>query len=152
MECALPQPFYSQGLNFSCTRCSRCCRHEPGFVYLSRRDLTNLCQCFNLGERQLIDRYCRWVPYYDGTEVLCLRERPNNDCILWDSGCTAYEFRPVQCSTYPFWTSILKGREAWEEEAKGCPGINCGSLHPCVEVEESLRRYEGNEPVRRQEG
>lgn len=151
MESELPQSFYSQGLNFSCTQCSHCCRHEPGFVYLSQKDLTNLCQCFNLEEQQFIEMYCRWVPYYDGSHVLCLQEKANNDCIFWDSGCKAYSARPVQCSTYPFWSFILKNQETWMEEAKECPGINCGELHSCGEIEESLRKYEGNEPIRREE-
>ena len=34
--------------------------------------------------------------------VLCLKEKPNFDCILWKDGCEAYEGRPVQCRTYPF--------------------------------------------------
>lgn len=151
MESELPQSFYSQGLNFSCTQCSHCCRHEPGFVYLSQKDLTNLCQCFNLEEQQFIEMYCRWVPYYDGSHVLCLQEKANNDCIFWDSGCKVYSARPVQCSTYPFWSFILKNQETWMEEAKECPGINCGELHSCGEIEESLRKYEGNEPIRREE-
>ena len=83
------------GLHFSCTQCSHCCRHEPGFVYLSQKDLTNLCLYFNLKEQQFIEQYCRWVPYYDGSEVLCLLEKENNDCIFWDSGCAAYGARPV---------------------------------------------------------
>ena len=30
--------FYENGLNFECQRCSFCCGHSPGFVYLSERD------------------------------------------------------------------------------------------------------------------
>ena len=140
------------GLHFSCTQCSHCCRHEPGFVYLSQKDLTNLCLYFNLEEQQFIKQYCRWVPYYDGSEVLCLLEKENNDCIFWDSGCAAYGARPIQCSTYPFWSFIVKSPEAWKQEASECPGINCGALHSASEIEESIRRYEENEPIRRQEG
>ena len=147
----LEQWYSSQGLRFSCTQCSHCCRHEPGFVYLSQKDLTNLCQCFNLEEQQFVEKYCRWVPYYDGTEVLCLQEKVNNDCIFWDSGCTAYEARPVQCSTYPFWTFVLKSPETWIQEGRECPGINCGELRSYSEIENCKRRYEENEPVRKQE-
>ena len=31
-----------------------------------------------------IASYCRWVDRGDGTENLCLREKKNYDCILWD--------------------------------------------------------------------
>lgn len=140
-----------EGLRFSCTQCSHCCRHEPGFVYLSQKDLTNLCLYFNLEERQFIGRYCRWVPYYDGSEVLCLQEKENDDCVLWDAGCTAYGARPVQCATYPFWTYILRSPENWGREAEGCPGMNCGRLHSAAEIGARAGLYEENEPVRRRE-
>ena len=28
-----------------------------------------------------------------------------------------YDVRPVQCSTYPFWPSLLKNKQSWEEES-----------------------------------
>src|SRR5574344_288995 len=96
--------FYDKGLHFSCQKCSHCCRIDPGFVYLSQSDLTNLCQWFKFTQEQFISMYCRKVPYYDGTTVLSLREKKNYDCIFWDNGCTVYGARPVQCSTYPFWS------------------------------------------------
>ena len=34
--------FYSDGLRFECTRCSRCCRHTPGYVFLSENDVERL--------------------------------------------------------------------------------------------------------------
>ena len=91
--------FYENGLNFQCQRCSHCCKDEPGFVYLSKIDLQNLLTCYNLTKEEFIEKYCRFVPYYDGSEVLCLLEKENYECILWDNGCTAYNARPIQCST-----------------------------------------------------
>ena len=143
--------FYSQGLNFTCARCSHCCRHEPGYVYLSQIDLTNLCQCFNLEEQEFIDKYCRWVPYYDGSEVLCLREKENYDCILWDIHCQAYGGRPIQCSTYPFWTWILESEGTWIQESKDCPGINKGQHWSCEQIQANVDRYKNNIPIRKQE-
>lgn len=140
-------PFYDEGLNFSCQRCSRCCRVEPGFVYLSYEDLTNLCNCFKLKETDFIKKYCRWVQYYDNTEVLCLLETTKYDCILWDNGCTAYNNRPVQCSTYPFWSFLLESKQDWDENEKYCPGINKGQVHEKSEIECQLNKYEENEPI-----
>ena len=42
-------------------------------------------------------------------EALALIELKNYECSLWDKecGCKAYGARPVQCSTYPFWSWIL---------------------------------------------
>ena len=140
--------FYEAGLHFSCQRCSQCCRIDPGFVYLSATDLTNLCQWFKFKEIQFVSMYCRTVPYYDGTKVLCLREKQNYDCILWNNGCTAYGARPVQCSTYPFWTWILDEREMWENCGRDCPGINSGRIWNKTEIEQQRKMYELNEPIR----
>lgn|SRR5574344_486701 len=141
--------FYSEGLHFSCCKCSHCCRIEPGFVYISWSDLTKLCQWFKFTELEFIRKFCRWVPYYDGSEVLCLKETPEYDCILWKDGCTAYENRPVQCSTFPFWSWILEDRKSWDDSAKDCPGINCGKLWTWEEIEKQKDAYDENVPIRR---
>lgn len=143
--------FYDEGLKFSCQRCSCCCRIDPGFVYISHKDLTNLCNCFKLSEISFIKKYCRWVPYYDNSEVLCLLERTNYDCVLWNNGCTAYLARPVQCSTYPFWSFLLDSRNDWNDNEKYCPGINKGQNHSKEEIECQLKKYNENEPIRRNE-
>lgn len=140
-------PFFDNGLHFTCAQCSHCCRIEPGFVFLSRADLTKLCRWFNLTEERFIEKYCRRVPYYDGTDVLCLRETAAYDCILWNNGCTAYGARPVQCSTYPFWTRLLSGSAAWNNENKSCPGIGAGRLWTKNEIMEQLTAYVRNEPL-----
>ena len=139
--------FYDEGLYFSCQKCSHCCRKEPGFVYLSQRDLTKLCLCFNLNEDQFIAMYCRKVPYYDGTTVLALREKTNYDCIFWKDGCSVYKDRPIQCSTYPFWTWILEDKEMWDSMEKGCPGINNGKLCKKADILKKLKMYEDNKLI-----
>ena len=35
----MSKKFYDDGLQFECARCSYCCRHEPGYVFLSDNDL-----------------------------------------------------------------------------------------------------------------
>ncbi len=49
-----------------------------------------------------------------------------------------YEARPIQCSTYPFWSSIVSSESAWESEAIDCPGIGKGRLRKREDVEDSL--------------
>ena len=143
--------FYADGLHFSCAQCSHCCRDFPGVVLLSKRDMARLCEWANLTEEQFIQVYCRWVKDEKGKEWLSLREKQNYDCILWENGgCTAYTARPVQCSTYPFWTSVLKSKKAWKERAKECPGIDKGTLHSAEEIEEALLRYELREAITRE--
>jgi uncharacterized protein len=59
--------------------------------------------------------------------ALSLRETAAYDCVFWgEGGCAVYEDRPVQCSTYPFWDSILDSRVSWRDEGRSCPGIGAG--------------------------
>lgn len=148
----MEEVFYKDGLCFECQQCSHCCRHEPGYVYLSERDLNKLLEFFKTDKESFIEKYCRYVPYYDGSEVLCLKEKPGYDCIFWDNGCKAYEARPLQCSTYPFWSFILKSKKDWDSEAASCPGINKGKKHMYNEIELSKYIYEGNIPLKKERG
>lgn len=142
--------FYKNGLHFECTRCSDCCRLSPGVVYLSKKDLTRLSECFKISEAEFIGKYCRWLQYYGNREALCLLEKDNYDCILWGKdGCTAYGARPVQCSTYPFWPWIVRDADSWKDEAKSCPGIDSGSLRPADEIDAQKFLYEHNLPITR---
>ena len=148
----MEEVFYKDGLCFECQQCSHCCRHEPGYVYLSERDLNKLLAFFKTDKESFIEKYCRYVPYYDGSEVICLKEKPGYDCIFWDNGCKAYEARPLQCSTYPFWSFILKSKKDWDSEAASCPGINKGKKHMYNEIELSKYIYEGNIPLKKERG
>ncbi|HZK20428.1 MAG TPA: YkgJ family cysteine cluster protein [Treponemataceae bacterium] len=141
-------PFYAHGLKFKCQQCSHCCCDEPGFVYLSKQDLTNLCEYFALKADVFIKKYCRWVPYHDNTIVLSLKETKKYDCILWNKGCMAYDARPVQCKTYPFWPFLLKDKKVWENEQKECPGINEGTLYSAKKIEKIVNEYDSIEILR----
>ena len=130
-------PFYAPGLKFSCKRCSDCCRHDSGFVYLSENDLDKLSVALKMDRDRVLTMYCRWVTDWKGDEALSLKEKSNKDCILWDNGCSVYNERPLQCITFPFWESILKSSESWKITGTGCPGINSGKLHS----EETIKDY-----------
>jgi Fe-S-cluster containining protein len=129
--------FYVNGLKFSCKRCSSCCRYDQGFVYLSKKDLNKLSSALKMDENDVISEYCRWVKNWNGDSVLSLKEKSNYDCILWDSGCTVYSARPLQCVTFPFWDSIIADAQCWESAAKSCPGMNSGELHTMAEIEKT---------------
>lgn len=127
-----------RGLRFECRRCSACCRYDPGTVSLSENDLLRLMDWSGLGRDAFIEKYCRWVEMPSGNgfpvERLCLREKPGYDCILWDNGCTAYEARPLQCSSFPFWEYLVEDGDLWNSQAAGCPGMNRGKLHSPEEI------------------
>jgi Fe-S-cluster containining protein len=78
--------------------------------------------------------------YVNGVYRLSLKEKDNYDCIFWrDGGCTVYDARPLQCSTYPFWEDNLRDAESWNRLEESCPGINKGQLHPREEIDRLLR-------------
>lgn len=138
---------YENGLRFECKRCSYCCGHSPGFVYLSQKDVYLLSRHFNLSQKEFIEKYCRCANYYEGKQVVALKEEKNYDCTLWKNGCTAYEARPVQCRTYPFWSWMIANRETWNDCAKDCPGINSGRLWTKEEIEGQKAEYDANIPM-----
>ena len=140
------ESFYEAGLKFSCKRCSACCRYEAGFVFLSETDIDNLVKALKIDKNSVLNTYCRTVTDWEGAKVLSLKEKSNNDCILWDEGCTVYDFRPLQCTAYPFWESILASKEAWQTAASACPGINSGRLFT-KDVISGFLKARAREPV-----
>jgi uncharacterized protein len=130
--------FYDKGLRFSCSRCSKCCRHDPGFVFLSYTDLHRLIAFFRLDARQFIETWCRSVDL-GIAKRLSLKEKKNYDCIFWgDEGCIAYSARPLQCSSYPFWEPHLSSLQEWSALSAECPGVGQGKLHTREEIEQWL--------------
>ena len=127
--------FFTEGLKFSCKKCSDCCRLDPGFVFLSQRDTDKLALATGLSYIDFIEVYCRWIPVGDGSELLSLKEKSNYDCILWrKNGCGYYDNRPLQCRTFPFWKSSLSSLNAWNSQASACPGMNHGEWHSQEEI------------------
>ena len=94
-----------------------------------------LCPRPAVERSEFIKKFCRWVVQGDGYEYLCLQERANYDCILWNNGCIAYNYRPFQCSSYPFWDYLLEHEQHWSANAKSCPGINHGQWHSAEEIQ-----------------
>lgn len=111
-------------------------------MYLSENDLSRLAHEYNMSYAQFIAVWCRWVPFNRDSERLALKEKSNFDCIFWNTGCTVYHARPLQCSTFPFWDSVVCSPEAWEAAGRGCPGINAGDAHESSEIEHFLRLLE----------
>lgn len=147
----MSEPFYKEGLKFSCQRCSNCCGKTPGFVYLSKNDLLKLCEFFKCDIKSFVEKYCRWADYYEGATVLALMEQKNYDCIFLENGCTVYDARPIQCSTYPFWSWMVADKETWNDVAKDCPGMNQGKIYDEDFIEQSKNLYDQNVPIKKEE-
>jgi uncharacterized protein len=121
MEQTMKKPWFHKGLRFQCTGCGQCCTGSDGYVFLSQDDLIKLADHFKLSVSEFVDRYTRIV---DGQT--CLLDSPSSDqCIfLKDNRCSAYQARPVQCSTFPWWLYNLESPENWRSAASRCVGID----------------------------
>jgi len=142
----LKKKFYSNGLKFKCTQCSHCCRHEPGYVFLTTDDLLVVSAHLKILPEEFIKKYCELVDLGIVKRV-SIKEKDNFDCFFWDKGCTIYEARPVQCRTYPFWPQIMESKENWDREALECPGIGQGRLYDKKEIEELIQKRIINQPL-----
>jgi Fe-S-cluster containining protein len=128
------RPWYHSGLRFKCARSGNCCGGAPGVVRITDQDIAALAQHLGIGECEFRRIYTREV----GEDELSLKEKSNHDCILFDkeAGCLAYEHRPRQCRTWPFWHQVVCTPERWAEESRHCPGMNQGPLHSAEEIEQ----------------
>ena len=129
----MAERWYKDGLRFECTQCGVCCSGEPGAVWVNSDEVRQLSQVMQMDEQAFRDKFVRKI----GTRY-SLIEYPDGDCIFLDPqtrGCTVYEARPIQCRTWPFWSSNLKTRRDWEETCKVCPGAGTGKLYSIDKIE-----------------
>jgi Fe-S-cluster containining protein len=125
------EPWYKDGLAFSCTRCGACCTGEPGFVWVTEEELTELAATLGEPIDEVRGRFTR-----KSRGRITLREKANGDCVFFDprNGCTGYRARPRQCRTWPFWESNVASPETWEATTHVCPGAGNGDLIPAEEI------------------
>jgi len=77
---------------------------------------------------------------------LSLKEKENFDCIFWENGgCRVYIHKPLQCSSFPFWNSLLSSESLWLEQKKLCPGIGKGRTFSFTEIERLREEQLGQE-------
>lgn len=135
--------WFEEGLKFKCTGCGKCCTGSPGYVFLSERDLLRLAKHFNLSPEEFAQKYTHKVD-----ELYTLLDRPgSHDCIfLKNNQCSAYEARPTQCRTFPWWIHHLREPSDWEEAATRCEGINHkeAPLVPSLHIQEQCLTYLDN--------
>jgi len=125
-------PWYAEGLRFECQACGQCCGGAPGYVWVDEEEIVEISATLGVGAEDFRDLYVRRL-----WRGLSLREKPNYDCVLLDGHgrCIAYETRPLQCRTWPFWPSNLGSPEAWEETGRRCPGLGTGPLYALEQIE-----------------
>jgi Fe-S-cluster containining protein len=132
-----PDPWYREGLAFTCTRCGDCCTGAPGYVWVNDVEIDHLATHLGLERDDFTRRYVRQVG-----PRRSLVERPNGDCVFWSraEGCTVYEARPVQCRTWPFWPQNVATPRDWEHTCQVCPGSGQGTLYTAEQIGRAVRR------------
>ncbi len=130
--------WYRDGLQFECTQCGVCCSGAPGFVWVSQDEIDSLAEHLGMNAEQFQDRFLRRVG-----NRFSLVEYPDGDGIFRapeTRGCSVDEARPVQCRTWPFWSSNLASRKAWKEACKVCPGAGQGKLYSLDAIETQRKK------------
>ena len=138
----MAQPWYKDGLQFTCSQCGNCCTGGPGFVWISEQEVARLAAFLGITPEETVEKYCR-----DVGGRLSLKEfrnaAGNYDCVFLKEEkiaaaggfiqtrrrCTVYEVRPLQCRTWPFWPENLWSRKTWDHAARRCHGMNAGKRH-----------------------
>ena len=131
---AAQEPWYADGLRFTCTQCGDCCTGAPGYVWVNQQEIDAMAAKFELSPTEFERRFVKSV----GVRRT-LAERKNYDCVLLDPEtrkCRAYEARPRQCRTWPFWDSNLKSPAAWQQTCEVCPGSGQGQLYQLETIQQ----------------
>lgn len=82
---------------FVCLRCNECCK-QPGFVYLSEKEVDEYASYLDLDPREFLDRFCEIL---DRRKIV-LKKKQDEVCVfLSDSGCKIHEVKPSQCVQFP---------------------------------------------------
>ena len=127
------EPWYKDGLQFSCTGCGNCCTGPAGYVWVSESEIARIAELRKQSVGEIKIFHTRLV----GAN-LSLTEFANGDCTFLDPAtrrCAVYSARPTQCRTWPFWRSNLRSQDAWEKMRQTCPGAGQGPLIPLEVIE-----------------
>ncbi len=117
----MTDPWYKDGLPFSCTGCGQCCSCAPGYVWVSKAEIELIAKYLDISVETFMKTYVRKV----GNRYSLLEMAKTYDCVLLkENRCQIYSIRPKQCRTWPWWPQNIASKEAWNRIAKRCPGIN----------------------------
>ncbi|MEZ6044868.1 MAG: YkgJ family cysteine cluster protein [Planctomycetaceae bacterium] len=133
------KPWYADGLKFRCTGCGNCCTGGPGAVWISDEEIQQMADHLQVSTGEFRLMYTRLI----GSR-LSLREYANGDCVFFDGktrGCTIYPVRPIQCQTWPFWSSNISSENMWQHIQRNCPGAGKADLYTLEQIEEQVQRF-----------
>jgi len=130
-------PWYAEGLRFTCSACGNCCTGAPGFVWVSDEEIEQLAAWLAIDRAAFQHKFVRRVGQRQS-----LVEHANGDCVFFDPQtrrCRVYRLRPKQCRTWPFWDANLRQPDAWAATCQVCPGAGTGELVPLEQIESQRR-------------
>jgi uncharacterized protein len=129
--------WYSEGLQFECLQCGRCCAGpEQGYIWLSRPEIRLIAEHLKMSVKELKKQFLRRV----GFRMTIVEDPHTRDCVFLRQtkegrGCAIYRVRPAQCRSWPFWPNNLASSETWNYTGTKCPGINKGPIHSPEEIQ-----------------
>jgi len=129
-------PWYQDGLQFTCTQCGNCCTGAPGVVWVDETEIEAIAEVTGKSTGEILLMHTR---LYAGRRSLT--EFANGDCTFFDPekrGCTIYEARPKQCRTWPFWNSNLECKASWDALSPECPGAGKGAFVSFDEIQKRV--------------
>lgn len=112
---------------FKCSGCGACCRWG-GSVLLTDQDIGKMAEYMGLSQQEFIDSHTRLAP---NRQQLALLDQADGSCaFLEGDGCTVYEARPEQCSSFPYAWSVPAGCPALDKLLAKQKNIDQGSDKP----------------------
>lgn len=130
------EPWYKDGLRFSCTQCGKCCTGRPGVTWISFDEMQKMAEHLQISMDELVKNYLRKI---DGKWALKERTVDHSCIFLYDKKCRVYEVRPNQCKTFPFWKDALATKDSWQALKSTCEGIKDDApLIQLKEIEDQL--------------
>jgi uncharacterized protein len=147
-----------KSLPFECTGCGNCCRTE-GNVYMSPKEIQAASRHLNMTLSDFIQAYAYTTLLQSNGDRNCTMNNSNVNneehppwilvkdvnteeghacCIFLNSEtnqCSIYPARPIQCSTYPFWTNVLESENHWNDEVRRRESDTHSKLPPWTAVD-----------------
>ncbi|MGH2304851.1 YkgJ family cysteine cluster protein [Campylobacter taeniopygiae] len=105
----------------ACQKCGgKCCIGGSGNIFASKEELKNLREYLGLSEEEFTLKYLRKVGFKMSFKEV--EFEGGYACIFFDPinrNCSIYDYRPMQCRTFPFWEYFKTHQEELKKECIG---------------------------------
>lgn len=123
-------------LRFECQGCGQCCTTWYGNVFLHDEDIPRISKELGMDQDAFKKRYVA----RDSRGRTVINLLPNGYCPFYRDGCAIHEFKPLTCTSWPFWDYVSNSEHSWNQAEQQCPGVGKGRVYS-VEQIERLRRF-----------